>query len=244
MLPVFVINLDRHTDRWRHIEAQLAAASIDAERFPAIDGASIPPHLTDYFRPDCPLTAPQIGCYASHMEVMRTIVGRDLDAALVLEDDAVLPANLSFVLFETLALAPDGWDLVRLCRPPKRACVPVRMLSPPYSIVRYSRIPVGAAGYLVSHSGARKLLAPRRIYRPNDVDIAHPWMLGLDVYGVAPPPIIQERKALPSTISRRRDIGAFWRALPDPRRVVFNMRKLGLACWFRCVAVNATRWAR
>jgi hypothetical protein len=59
---------------------------------------------------------------------------------------------------------------------------------------------------------------------------------------------MQERNELPSTIGKLRGgIGRFQRAMPDPRRIVFNMRKLGVAWWLRCWAANAlhrTRLAR
>jgi glycosyl transferase family 25 len=245
-LAVFFINLDRHPDRRLFIENQLAAARIQAERFAGVDGsANVPAHLASFFPPDSTLTSSQIGCSASRLEIMRIILERKINAALVLEDDARLPLNLSAIVKELLAALPDGWDIVRLCRAPKREFRPLRELSRPYCLVRYSRVPVGAAGYLVSQSGARKLLQPRRCYRPGDVEIAHPWLLDLDVYGVVPPPILQERNALPSTIGKRRGgIGSLQRAMPDTRRVIFNMRKLGIYWWFRCWAVNALRRIR
>jgi glycosyl transferase family 25 len=245
-LTVFFINLDRHPDRQRFIEAQLAAAGIKAERFAGVDGSdNVPAHLAGFFPPDSSLTSSQIGCSASRFEIMRTILERRINAALVLEDDARLPSHLGVILNDVLAVLPDGWDLVRLCRAPKRAFRPLHALSESYRLVRYSRIPVGAAAYLVSQSGARKLLTPRRCYRPGDVEIAHPWLLDLDVYGVVPPPVSQERSELPSTIGKKRgDIGRSMRALPDARRMIFNMRKLGASWWFRCWAANVLRRTR
>jgi glycosyl transferase, family 25 len=248
MLPAFCINLDRHTERRSFIEAQLVKAGIEAERFPGIDGAELPEWLRGYFPADCPLRPAQIGCIASHLAVMRKIVfEHPCGAALVLEDDAILPSDLRAVLDALLATLPPRWDIVRLCRPPKRAFRPLRELSTsrPHTLVRYSRIPVGAAGYLVSSTGALKLLRPRHIRRPNDVEIAHPWLMDLDVYGVVPPPISQERVAVPSTVrGKRGDITRMQRAMPEPRRMMFNMRKLGVGWWLRCLADNALRSVR
>jgi hypothetical protein len=89
-----------------------------------------------------------------------------------------------------------------------------------------------------------KLMRPRRVYLPNDVEIAHPWLLDLDVLGVVPAPIGQERTALPSAIAATGARGGArrWRkAVPDPRRVVFNVWKLGAWWWARCLVLNATR---
>lgn len=163
MLPTFFINLDRCSDRRRFVEAQLSAAGLASERLAGVDGADLPTHLARYFPFDSALTPSQIGCSASHLAIMRIIVERNIEAALVLEDDAALPANLRSVLGALLAALPARWDLVRLCRAPKRAFRPLCDLPDALRLVRYSRIPLGAAGYLVSQGGARKLLKPRRI---------------------------------------------------------------------------------
>src|SRR5262245_49374352 len=156
MIPAFFINLARDVDRRRFVEAQLAAAGIAAERFAGVEGADLPTQLARYFLLDSSLTPAQIGCSASHLAIMRAIVDRNIDAAIVLEDDAVLPANLCALVNEVLAALPAGWDIARLCRAPKRAFRPLCELSDASRLVRYSRIPLGAAGYLVSRSGARK----------------------------------------------------------------------------------------
>ncbi|HVZ05084.1 glycosyltransferase family 25 protein [Hyphomicrobium sp.] len=239
------INLDRHPERRIFIEEQIAKAGITAERFRGVDGKNYPPRLAPYFPPDSTLTAPQIGCTASRLEVMRLIVERGMDAALVLEDDARISTDLGPLLEAALRSLPPGWDIVRLCNAPKRAFRPLRQLTPRYQLVRYSRIPLGTAGYLVSQSGARKLLKPRPFYWPGDVEIAHPWVLDLDVYGVVPPPVLQERDDLPSTIGvERGHIPRWQRGIPDPRRVVFNVRKLGFSWWLRCLLENAGRFVR
>jgi glycosyl transferase family 25 len=243
----FYINLDRHPDRRRFVEAELAAAGIVATRIAGIDGVQLPPHLAEYFfpagRPPALLTPAQIGCDASHMEGMRLLLAGKAEAALVLEDDARLDADLWAVIDAALAALPEGWDLVRLCRASKRAVRPLADLPGGRRLVRYSRVPVGRAGYLVSRSGARKLLVRRRVSAPGDVEIAHPWLLDLDLYGIDPPPIAQERRALPSTIGGSRGaMSRLRRASPDPRRFLFNLRKLGPVWWLRCSANNLFRW--
>jgi glycosyl transferase family 25 len=239
------INLDRHPERRLFIEQQIARTGITAERFRGVDGVNYPAHLSLYFPSDTTLTPPQIGCTASRLEVMRLIIERGLSATLVLEDDARIAEDLGAILEATLQSLPAGWDIVRLCNAPKRAFRPLCHLIGPYQLVRYSRIPLGTAGYLVSQSGARKLLQPRPFYWPGDVEIAHPWVLDLDVYGLVPAPITQERVDLPSTIGGKRGHIPRWqRGIPDPRRIIFNVQKLGLAWWLRCLLANALRRVR
>ena len=242
----YYINLDRHADRRLFVEAELKAAGIEAERVSGVDGANVPGELRPYFfarSETTRLTPPQIGCSASHLDVMRRILASNAAAALVLEDDARLAPDLVETLDELLPMLPGGWDIVRLCRAPKRAFRPLAPLRGGRRLVRYSRVPLGRAGYLVSRDGAAKLLRRRVLPGPGDVEIAHPWLLGLDVYGVDPPPIAQERHDLPSTIrgAGRAGMSKLRRVAPDPRRVVFNMRKLGPLWWARCLAMNMTR---
>jgi len=245
MIPAFFINLDRHPDRKAFIEKQLTEIGFLAERVPGVDGRDLPPEIASRYSFADYLTDGQVGCSASHLKVWQIVKDRAIPAALVLEDDAIIAPDLASVLAETLSALPNGWDLVRLCRASKRAVKPLARLPHDRWLVRYSRIPIGRAGYLVSQSGATKLLAPRHFDCPGDVEIAHPWRLGLNVFGVDPPPITQERKALPSTIGEERGRLPFWkRAMPNPARVIYNIHQLGLYHWFRCLALNASRHLR
>jgi glycosyl transferase family 25 len=250
-LNAFFINLDRHADRRAHIEGQLHNAGLSAERVAGVNGREVPPDLAGYFDLDSTsryaLTAGQIGCQASHLRVMRLITEMSLDVALVLEDDALLAEDVGEILAETLQKVPAGWDIVRLCRSSTRAVRPLATLSCGRSLVRYSRVPVGRAGYLVSRSGAAKLLRPRKMYIPGDDEISQSWLLGLDVYGIEPNPISQERSALPTTIGvKRGGLNRFKRAIPNPRRLAFHVSKLGPNWWTQCfvqnVATKVVRW--
>lgn len=251
MLKAFFINLDQAPQRRAHIEVQLQRVGILADRVSGIDGRNLPTNLACYFDLEGnarhSLTAGQIGCQASHLKVMKLILERDLSSALVLEDDAVLAHDLSDILTEVLDELPASWDIVKLCRASTRAVRPLLTLSGDRLLVRYSRVPVGRAGYLVSREGAAKLLTPRKMCRPGDDEISQSWHLGLDVYGVTPPPISQERGSLPTTIGvERGGLNKVTRAIPSPRRFAFHFSKLGPYWWARCFARNAVtkieRW--
>lgn len=241
MVQTFYINLDRHPERRCFLEAEFARIGWRAERISAYDGRSrnIPSFAMPFFSGSDHLSALQIACSISHMQVWRLIIERNIDAALVLEDDARLANDLPGIIDDVVAQLPSDWDIVRLCRASKRAVKPVGMVRGGRTLVRYSRVPLGRAGYLVSRAGASKLLTPRRVVRPGDVEIAHPWLLGLNIYGVEHPPIVQERTALPSSIgSQRGDISDIRRAAPSLRRLLFNCRQLGPVWWARCWLEN------
>lgn len=238
---VFYINLDRHPERRDFIEAELASLGWQGERIVACDGRKqeMPPMAAPFFARSAHLSPAQIACSVSHMLTWQQVVDRKIPAALILEDDARLAPDLGEVIEGALTHLPADWDIVRMCRPTKRSVKPLADLSPGRRLVRYSRIPLGRAGYLISHAGARKLLKPRHIIRPGDVEIAHPWLLDLNIYGVEAPPITQERVALPSSIGNQRgDISKYRRALPSMKRLAFNCRQLGPVWWTRCWLEN------
>jgi glycosyl transferase family 25 len=232
----------------------LSKLGLSFQRVKAVEGLDLPPDLAGYFthhnrKGEPIIESGAVGCYASHLRVYQAIIASDAEYALVLEDDCILPPDISDVLDAVLAATPAGWDFIQLGRPPRHAVKSLASLSGGAALVRYSRVPPGASAYLVSRNGAHKLLDPsiERVWAI-DTDTRRPWLFGLDVYGVVPSPV--EHRSYPSTI---RTQGKRWRRgwprptpytwtnmpLHSPRGVVWNMRKLGFLGWTRCAVVNA-----
>ena len=255
LAQVLYINLDREQLRQRLVEAELDRIGLAATRLPAVDQLAVPSDLAGYFahiaQKRAPLITPgAIGCYASHLGAYKQIIAERAAATLVLEDDAILDDDLVEVIRETLAVLPTGWDMVHLGQSPRHAVKPLAALPNGRTLVRYSRIPFGAAGYLISWAGAKKMLDPAiPRFWAIDLDTRRPWVFGLDVYGVVAPPIRQNKK-LPSAIGCRvkstarrglpRPTAYSWTNTPlrTPRGLVFNVRKLGPLWWLRCFAIN------
>jgi GR25 family glycosyltransferase involved in LPS biosynthesis len=112
--------------------------------------------------------------------------------ALICEDDVRLAPHFRELIDLIIANAPPDWDVIRLSSPTKRATHTVTEVIPPYSMVRYTKIPASTAGYLLSKAGAKKLLMPMRRTRPVDMDCGRPWEFNLDAYGVLPTPVLQD----------------------------------------------------
>lgn len=97
-MRTYVINLARSHDRRAHITAELAKAGLDYDIVTAVDGRELDLSDADMVAPSfadeivCP--AGSAGCALSHLRVYRKIISDGLDRALVLEDDAVLPAGI------------------------------------------------------------------------------------------------------------------------------------------------------
>jgi glycosyl transferase family 25 len=256
---VFYINRGSDTARRVVIERGLEDAGLDGERILAVEGLLVPPRLRPYFFTDgvlhSRLTPGEVGCYASHLAVMQLLVDRDLDSALVLEDDATLPGNVGAVLSTILVNLPSGWDVVHLCRDPCRATKHIKDLRDDLALVRYSRVPATTTGYLISRSGAQKFLRECKRYWPVDTDFRQPWRYGLEIYGLSRK-LIYPNDGFTSSIHAIGGHSRLRRGPPIPNRYSwtgnplhsplgfwFNLRRLGLKGWTRCAIDNGARRA-
>jgi glycosyl transferase family 25 len=200
-----VINLERDRARLAAVAAELARHGMAFERFAAVEGLAVPTALRGYFfdvegHPTPTLTKGEIGCYASHLSLwQRVACGQYPDATLICEDDIRLPDNFLAVLNDALNAAPAGWDVIRLSAPSKRTIWPIRQICDGHRLVHYSKIPTLLGAYLISRRGAEKLVRPGLRTRPVDLDMARPWEIGLNLYGVDPAPVHQPTKN-PSSI--------------------------------------------
>ena len=239
---VFYINLPEETARRVSIEGELQAAGMEALRIEAL--RTVPAELQLYFQAS-KLSPAELGCYASHMCCWSMLLACGVDYALILEDDASLPANLATIVAATLHALPVGWDYVNLCSVPSRAVKVLANIDDAHSLVRCSRLPHGAVGYLLSHEGARKMLAGRPRSFPVDTDFRSPWLFAMDSFAVVPPPIAHFA-IFPSSIKERSRLrrGFSW-LTRNPFHTLasfrWNIATLGARAWLRCVVANIAR---
>ena len=103
-MKVFVISLKRAIERRTFMVKQLEELELDYEIVDAVDYQQLSPDefksLTDEeaVKNDPWLTKGAIACALSHVKVFKKIVADKVDIALVLEDDAVLPKDIKYVL--------------------------------------------------------------------------------------------------------------------------------------------------
>ena len=246
----YVINLDRSADRMEFMRAQLHRFGIEAERFPGVDGAAgVPDWLSEEFAGPHELTNGEIGCYASHLKIAQMMVGESLPHVVVLEDDVTIDADFERTCREAIANAPASWDYIHLSSVVKRAVMEVGSLSGGRSLIRYSKLPVNTAAYILSNRGARKWLTPMPRCRPNDVDIRYAFLSDLNVLGVYPAPAFQGND-FPSVIGgthtpHMRDPRSW---SPGPFSELFlerwNARRLGLWNYTLARVANVANSAR
>jgi glycosyl transferase, family 25 len=257
--PAYVINLDRDTERLKSFNTYATRAGLAVTRIPGVLGANldaasdvkhyfsepgstdISPRVLQKLRPG------EIGNYASHLRVMQRIA-RDSNhpGAVVFEDDAKLEPSLVQILQNLSQSLPLDWDLVRLSNPPKRATIAKINLGAA-DLVQFSKIPNGAAAYMISKRGAEKFLVPRLRTLAFDEDLRRPWLFDLNVYGVMPVPV--DLYSTPSSIDalgQRQPRHPLLRRIKLPadsaftalQRLRFNVASLGLRDWITCVAAN------
>lgn len=182
---------------------QLDRLGLPYERYEAIRGDNLPEWLIPYFyNADRTLASllswGEIGCYASHLDLMR-LVAENGGPALILEDDLRISGDFP----ETLRLMLDtelDWDILRISSRDKSQLIRVKKLNDDYSLVKYPRVPPNTGAYLIRPEGARKFLEwakPR--WRPVDQDLRRVWETHILTVGISPIPIIQN--ILPSSIN-------------------------------------------
>lgn len=193
MIPVFLINLDRDTQRLAAMEREFSHFSRSFERISAVQGLALPEPLRAFFLDEAGhvpsiLTNGEVGCYASHLLAMQIVLERGLPYALVVEDDIAFEEGGFGAIEEALAAAPAGWDFIRLSNPANAAYCAVSAFKA-HDLAIYSRIPDNTGAYLVSAAGAHKFLKAGLRSRPIDEDFRYAYDWNLQVYGVLPAPV-------------------------------------------------------
>ena len=165
MLPIYVISLETAQSRRAAITGRMKELGLAFSIIEAVRGADIPvdqkASLVSHRRRQhlgAPFSDGALGCLMSHRRAWERIRDGHIDAALILEDDAVLaPAALD--VLPRIAALKGRFDLINLHHTSGRPLVDIARLSPTHalSITRYASI--GAIGYVVSRDAAERLLA-------------------------------------------------------------------------------------
>jgi glycosyl transferase family 25 len=242
-LAIWVINLDRATDRLARMSRQLSALGLPFTRLPAVDARQLTPAQraafdeAAYCRLHGMTPVPgEIGCYLSHVEVIRAFVASDARSALIFEDDALLHDTLPAVLRALLA-HPDRWDVVKLSAVHSGTPVPVLDLAAGHKLaVMLSRC-TGASAYLINRHAAKAYLRRDGGLLPMQLPYDHVydrgWDLGLKVRLVTPTPCTHDDQIATTIemprVSRKfhwtRRLPAFrWRLASELQRVAYGLK--------------------
>lgn len=134
---IYVINLDRRSDRMESIDVQLKALKLDYHRFSAVDGIKLRDQCEKgeifsvaNWHKDVKFNTDDLekrmmeendgqwgrfGCWQSHLQVMLRIVdeakrSNDDGPVLILEDDVIIDADMPFLVKQAADTLPSNWE--------------------------------------------------------------------------------------------------------------------------------------
>jgi glycosyl transferase family 25 len=205
----FVICMERATERLAHARATLTQLPLPAEILPAIDGRAMPREAIDavyhrgLHRPSYPfeLDAGNIGCFLSHRAAWQQIVERNLDAALVLEDDADVDEAIlrRAVEFSAAHCPPDAY-LQFPVRPLPAGSENI-IEGDGVRIVCPRVTPLRTSGQWVTRGAAEKLLdVTQFLDRPIDTTLQMRWVTGVCMLAIEPSGIADRTEALGGSV--------------------------------------------
>ncbi len=208
-LPVFVINLERDSERRRHMAGLLERLGLAAEFVPAVDGRRLTPseRAAAYDRARAlriygvEMMDTEIACCLSHHHVYRRMIRDGIETALILEDDVRVDAAFPQVLQDVLGSGFQDWLVVRLDtkrsqvqEPPsaKFRGASVAALSGGRALYRLRTHVLGTGAYLIRREGAARMLRyGGRVFMPIDQTMDRFWENGILPYVVRPFPVLQ-----------------------------------------------------
>ncbi|MDP2062864.1 MAG: glycosyltransferase family 25 protein [Phaeovulum sp.] len=197
-IDVFLINLDRATERLALMSTQLDAAAIPFVRVPAVDGASLRFPMPEFSAASYKylhgrrIVPAEVGCYLSHVECARRLLAGTAEHALIFEDDAELPADLTELLGAAIRAGAD-WDILRLSSVNDGPKLRFAQITPTRQLAVALFREKGAGAYVINRRAARWItgrLVPMRLAWDIAFDLE--YLAGLRAVFVEPLPVNQQ----------------------------------------------------
>ncbi|XP_061566902.1 procollagen galactosyltransferase 1 [Cololabis saira] len=186
---VFMINLQRRTDRRERMLTALHEQEIACKVTAAVDGKAMNvsevqamgihmlPGYSDPYH-GRPLTKGELGCFLSHYNIWKMVVERGLQTSLVIEDDLRFEVFFKRRLMNLMSeIDSEGldWDLIYIGRKRNQVDHPEKAVANIHNLVEadYS---YWTLGYMISLQGAQKLLNAEPLKKMLPVDEFLPIM--------------------------------------------------------------------
>uniref|UniRef100_A0AAQ5YTQ6 procollagen galactosyltransferase n=1 Tax=Amphiprion ocellaris TaxID=80972 RepID=A0AAQ5YTQ6_AMPOC len=186
---VFMINLQRRTDRRERMLRTLYEQEIACKVIAAVDGKAMNvsevhsmgihmlPGYSDPYH-GRPLTKGELGCFLSHYNIWKEIVERRLHTSLVIEDDLRFEVFFKRRLMNLMSEVENeglDWDLIYIGRKRMQVDHPEKAVPNIHNLVEadYS---YWTLGYMMSLQGAEKLLKAEPLKKILPVDEFLPIM--------------------------------------------------------------------
>lgn len=210
MVHTFVINLDRDTERMDALHKHLVECGLgdDYERIPASTGYE--PDMPEWMEHACPDNVN--GCFASHRRCWKEMIQRNIDWALILEDDVRFTDEAPMVLEKALKNLPSDFDILYLgcfgeCGTEMKWYSPWALL---HNVIGFRKVssklpenaegltiptvPFGFHAYIITRRCAEQLLELGTNPGSCHVDLFTAYVDNLAVYACEPTIAYQDRK--------------------------------------------------
>jgi glycosyl transferase, family 25 len=184
-MTIYLINLDRHSERLEHMREQLHGVAF--ERISAVDGSTRPATIKG-------LTRFELACLESHRTAWRRFLASDKSFACFLEDDVHLQPGFAALVSE--GKWPKDAHTVKLDTYFQTVRLGERLrASGGREIARLYTRHESAAAYILSRDGAQRYLElTESASQPADYAVFpnSPRRLGLNIYQLVPAIAIQD----------------------------------------------------
>ncbi|MBD0409526.1 glycosyltransferase family 25 protein [Pseudoalteromonas distincta] len=219
-LPIFVVNLERDIEKRQHMVALAKKRNLDLTFTNAVLGKNLSREeikhhyddvkaMSDFGRK---LTLPELGCALSHLNIYKSMIEKNIQIAIVLEDDVELSESFK-ALVNQVDNFPDKWELMLLGYYSETASERLtyssfwgkHKVSKNLKAVKLTELAFGTHGYMINIQGAKKLVEIlSNIYKP--IDHYTGASLYLNTYGIVPRVVsLNEKYKAMSCISSDRD---------------------------------------
>jgi GR25 family glycosyltransferase involved in LPS biosynthesis len=158
-IPIFWINLERAVERRVKMEKYFVKYNLNAERIDAIDGNNI--DLEQYkqnYRINVHMSKYEVACALSHLKAIETCYNKNLDYALILEDDVTFDYfdyKQNTLLFLLDELKKVNGECIQLCNIVGKK--DFLKYSDSKELLIKSNL-AGAQSYLITKEGMKKVL--------------------------------------------------------------------------------------
>lgn len=234
--PTFVINLDDEFLRRESISQQLDKINAQYNIFSAVNGnAMTNDELNDVYsesgailRQSRPLTPSEIGCALSHIRVYEKIIENKIDAALIIEDDAILEDDFPRVLREIgKIIKPAEREVFLLSKCEHLG--EIKLILPCGYKVCEMKVGYYTSSYIITYAGAKALV--NTLFPIHDVADCWNRLQGIgaiEIYGIDPAVASQNKDEFQSSISP--EVAAYFNNGMG-RALVYKLRRIISIGW-------------
>lgn len=243
-LHVYLLNLDKSTDRLASIKPLIESLGYPYTRIPAVYGKELSQEYRDSVTNPTKykllmhneIGAGTIGCYLSHINIWKKFLQSKHSYALIFEDDVEFEPNKLRKLIDLLMLQSQEWDLVNIDVNRHGFAKPVMQLSGLFRLVKF-RVRVGNTScYLINRKAAIELVKRALpISMPVDHYMMRPWEFGIKIRGVTPQIVHQSfgDSEIKKQDTQRSNVPFFYKITSFFYQITADAMTMFCACKFR-----------